>query len=342
MVCSAVCRKLDSSPNLHPLKIMRKTSFDALKGFLTILVIVGHLLLGPIDQSPVRNFIYFFHMPLFVAVTGYFIKSELLLYATPFILKKYFKRLLTPYILAFLVYSAMTWFNAYRTGGLNLKTIVDTIMNPYYHLWYIPAVILFVLYTKCLVTMPGKVSFVIGAISAFLITVLSRIYGDTINEMGWAKLFGDSRYYYYYYYFLIGYIMSRYGLGQRVSINTKNWTLLLFFLFFTYQIDFLRSFCYVLINSAIIILAISLCEKQRSVNMNYLAAIGKVSLPIYLWHVLPLVIFKRIFINGGLEYYIYSGVSICMLIFALVGFENRSFYLNRFLYGIPFRAKEAN
>jgi fucose 4-O-acetylase-like acetyltransferase len=321
---------------------MRITSFDALKGVLIILVIVGHLLLGPIDQSPVRKFIYFFHMPLFVAVTGYFIKSELLMHATPFILKKYFKRLLTPYIIAFLVYNSMTWFNAYRTGGLILQTIVDTIMNPYYHLWYIPAVIMFVLYTKCLVTMPGKVSFVIGTISAFLITVLTGIYGDAINEMGWAHFFGDSRYYYYYYYFLIGYIMSRYGLGQRVSINAMNWTLIFFLLFFANQFDFLRSFCYVLINSAIIILAISLCEKKRSANNKFLAVIGKVSLPLYLWHVLPIVLFKRIYTNGGLEYYIYSGISICMLIIALVGFENKSFYLNRFLYGIPFGVKEAN
>ena len=52
---------------------------DSLKGFLIILVVFGHVIL-PIEQMPSQisflyDFIYLFHMPLFVFVSGFFAKS---------------------------------------------------------------------------------------------------------------------------------------------------------------------------------------------------------------------------------------------------------------------------
>lgn len=52
---------------------------DSLKGFLIVLVVFGHVIL-PIDRMPSQisflyDFIYLFHMPLFVFVSGFFAKS---------------------------------------------------------------------------------------------------------------------------------------------------------------------------------------------------------------------------------------------------------------------------
>ncbi|WP_347299688.1 acyltransferase family protein, partial [Clostridium perfringens] len=53
----------------------RNLSFDFLKGFLILLVIVGHLLPGSADVG-LRGAVYFFHMPLFLGVTGYFVRRH--------------------------------------------------------------------------------------------------------------------------------------------------------------------------------------------------------------------------------------------------------------------------
>ena len=52
---------------------------DSLKGFLIVLVVFGHIIL-PIERMPPQisflyDFIYMFHMPLFVFVSGFFAKS---------------------------------------------------------------------------------------------------------------------------------------------------------------------------------------------------------------------------------------------------------------------------
>ncbi len=57
----------------------RDSFFDALKGVLIFLVVLGHMLelnKATSDTSVVLwDFIYLFHMPLFIFVSGYFSKN---------------------------------------------------------------------------------------------------------------------------------------------------------------------------------------------------------------------------------------------------------------------------
>lgn len=56
----------------------RNSEFDVLKGILIILVILGHWLeygLGNYLNRVVFNYIYLFHMPLFILISGYFSKK---------------------------------------------------------------------------------------------------------------------------------------------------------------------------------------------------------------------------------------------------------------------------
>ncbi len=66
---------------------VRNLSFDLLKGFLIILVITGHILPGNANEG-LRGIIYYSHMPLFLGVTGYFIKSESLNLTVRSLIKK--------------------------------------------------------------------------------------------------------------------------------------------------------------------------------------------------------------------------------------------------------------
>lgn len=53
--------------------LKRDLSIDTVKGFLVLCVILGHLIGSlKISGGPIWNFIYTFHMPLFIHISGYF------------------------------------------------------------------------------------------------------------------------------------------------------------------------------------------------------------------------------------------------------------------------------
>lgn len=84
---------------LSPSKQMnRLQSFDLLKLFTIFLVVYGHcvqhlLSTNPTDE-PVYQYIYTFHMPLFMIISGYFSTSSMKLPVVPFLTKKFIQLLL--------------------------------------------------------------------------------------------------------------------------------------------------------------------------------------------------------------------------------------------------------
>ncbi len=108
---------------------MRNASFDIVKALLIILVVMGHVALGTVDENYLRKLIYFFHMPVFIAVTGYFVSGALLAKPISTVLNKYWWRMILPYSLAFVVYSILvaliyvydgTWLLVVEEGRLSL------------------------------------------------------------------------------------------------------------------------------------------------------------------------------------------------------------------------------
>ena len=77
----------------------RDYSFDFIKGFLIILVVLGHSIYSYYGNeswyNPIFNIIYTFHMPLFIFVSGYFFQS-CMRRSFPELVKHRFKRLLLP------------------------------------------------------------------------------------------------------------------------------------------------------------------------------------------------------------------------------------------------------
>lgn len=77
----------------------RNVEYDILKGILIVLVVVGHALQSCFDTPTVYHplfvFIYTFHMPLFVFVSGYFF-SSCLKYDFKTLIEKKTMRLIVP------------------------------------------------------------------------------------------------------------------------------------------------------------------------------------------------------------------------------------------------------
>ncbi len=129
--------------------------YEIIKIITTILVVFGHVtrmytpdgIVHPLNKSIVldyiTSFIYSFHMPLFVAVSGsiyYFVKMRLNKYSnnSQFIINKA-QRLLIPYVVFGILYVAPIMILCNFTESSYLNYIIEGIilsLNPR-HLWYI-------------------------------------------------------------------------------------------------------------------------------------------------------------------------------------------------------------
>lgn len=128
---------------------------DILKGIAIILVVLGHIeLLYALDAySQFRDFVYTFHMPLFMAISGYLYAkhhNKSLNYLS--FVKKKAKRLLLPYISVMVIYYLIKYISSYAVGvntPIELKSFLYTLfINPYggfvSFLWYV--YVLFLIY----------------------------------------------------------------------------------------------------------------------------------------------------------------------------------------------------
>ncbi|EAD8587403.1 acyltransferase family protein, partial [Listeria monocytogenes] len=90
--------------------LKRESYFDNAKFILIFLVVFGHFLQTFIaDYAGVRVlyiYIYTFHMPAFVLISGFFAKS----FGKPGYLKKTMKKLILPYVFFQLIYSIFYYF----------------------------------------------------------------------------------------------------------------------------------------------------------------------------------------------------------------------------------------
>ena len=115
----------------------RNRNIDGLKGFLIVMVIVGHVLQGKVLDNFGRYVIYSFHMPLFVGLSGYLLNIDSIrsLSIGQFF-GKYGSRVLLPWTIAMLVYAM--YLGAFASHPTPLwKGWMNYLLNPYYHLWFV-------------------------------------------------------------------------------------------------------------------------------------------------------------------------------------------------------------
>ncbi|HBZ1362649.1 TPA: acyltransferase [Klebsiella pneumoniae] len=310
---------------------VRNLSFDLLKGFLIILVITGHILPGNANEG-LRGIIYYSHMPLFLGVTGYFIKSESLNLTVRSLIKKYNIRMITPYLVAFIIYTSFYMIFSIGFHNIQAKHFIGSVIFPFYHLWYIPAVIIFILYTKVL-NNNLKATFAIFFLSSIL-TIVWYADGKNIeSSLPLLRYLGDKRFYYYYSFFLIGFMLG----NDKLKVNTLLAVALCLAtvsinIFFnnTAMID---SLLWYIFNASLISLLITSCNAVKIKNKNILVKIGQNSLPIYLWHVAAILTITYFISPLHPLYYISIICAVIILTMFFVLSKGKSKFIDKYFYG---------
>ena len=123
---------------------------DYLKAFTMFLVVLGHS--GLDNDSIIKSWIYGFHMPLFIFVSGYFVKKSRPILVE---LKNDIRNLCVPYLFFSVFLIPFFYFIQEITGGLNVDNPLlyigkRLLMDDYYHcgpIWFLGA--LLVIKTIC-------------------------------------------------------------------------------------------------------------------------------------------------------------------------------------------------
>ena len=142
-------------------KKVRDAFFDNYKAFLILCVVVGHFLDHFTEDFRIaeilRVYIYFFHIPAFSFISGYFARKNNF--------RSLIQKLFIPYIIFQLIY-----FFMYTDIGLQPRF---TLLSPFFTLWYLLALFCWRLVIdrlnpiRCLIPISIACSILIGFLPAF-------------------------------------------------------------------------------------------------------------------------------------------------------------------------------
>ncbi|MBY7144655.1 acyltransferase family protein [Virgibacillus sp. NKC19-3] len=202
--------------------VSKDVKISNLKGILIFLVVFGHLIeIYKDDYFELFVFIYAFHMPLFIFISGYLAKRMRISKVVNF-------------ILLYLIFQ--TFFNwvLHLTG--DYPNLQFTYGEPHFHLWYIVSmgfwygIILII--TKLNLNTAGKwITFII----IFIIGFMSRWYTDDVVDFV-QKYYGNFSSYTLSYqrtlsflpFFFLGYFMNKQWLSSIYhSLNHRITTIML-------------------------------------------------------------------------------------------------------------------
>ena len=151
--------------------------FDNAKMTLVTLIVVGHawvLLPKNTTTDWLYDFLYAWHVPAFVIITGYLSRSFTW---EPHRLWSLFKTVVVPYV----IFEAVIAAFRYYVGGVELN---DLFLDPHWPMWYLSAMFFWRMMTPIFLKMPPKVAVLISV----LISLAAGLWaGDTFD---FARVFG--------------------------------------------------------------------------------------------------------------------------------------------------------
>jgi len=169
---------------------MRDNRFDNLKAFLMLTVVLCHLfeLFPGTLKYRIYIFIYAFHMPLFIFISGYFARFDI---------KNIVCKLLYPYVVFQVIYCAFTQNRIQR-------------ITPHWILWYLLCLAMWTLS----LSVAGKKPY-IALIISIVLSLLS-VYSDKIG-----KPLALGRFFAFYPFFMLGFVAKKEGWLNRSIRHSK-------------------------------------------------------------------------------------------------------------------------
>ena len=188
---------------------------DNLKGFLILLVVLGHCIQNTdadFDHNIVFRYIYSFHMPLFMCISGFVSYKPHTEWLT---VRKRFVQLIIPFLAWAILVSCIKW---------NFSAFPDKILHPDTGLWFLWALFFIVLILKLCEDTARR----IGVRSEYVIVACSLIMVGIMVVLKF-KLFGFQFIAWYFIFYCMGYFGKKYEDKIRRFGKSTAWILLAIF-----------------------------------------------------------------------------------------------------------------
>ena len=301
----------------------RNGNIDFIKGILVILVILGHVIPGVLQETFSRYFIYSFHMPLFIAVSGYLVPTQKLNYQSRIdILHKYWYRLIVPWICAVNIYFIIKNFP--DIAKLDLIAYVELYYKPYFHLWFTVAYLLY-LYLFYLLNVKLNLKPFIIAILSLPICIIYKFYTPPFTNPFPAQIWWviNNLRPYYFIFFILGILIRNYG-AKISDIAEKRLLFISGIMSMAFICMVIYNFFYPLqifdaalyfFNVPFALFIIICCKRRVFPRSRLLEFIGCYSYPFYLWHMVGVLIAINIVKNDHSAFY----YLICLFWNVLIG-----------------------
>lgn len=257
---------------------------DLLKGIGIILVVYGHVILGVHDagigfKSDIyfmqHSVIYTMHMPLFFFLSGLFASKWAQRKKKTAFLQK-FKSLIIPYFLWGIIQGTiMSILSSYTNNGTSWDAILLLPIKPFAQFWFLyDLFFIFIVY------------FILNKlVSEKWIAILALFFAVISPLLHYWELW---RITYYFVFFFAGVLFMKSNIYSKIKKNNV-FIMMLFFITINiifYKVSFdkvVNNFMTILVAFVGICLLVVLSKWGKSKVVEYL---GKISLPIYLMHIL--------------------------------------------------------
>lgn len=281
----------------------RDAGIDALKGVLILLMITGHILQGKVSDNFLRFIIYSFHMPLFIGIGGYLLSvSNTIEKAPSQFLLRLFKRPVFPWLIAMLAYSILPNLQHVHSVQELGSIVLQCFIFPYHHLWFIPAYLGWIGGTLLLKRFGLRSHFLL--LISLLLSFLFYPVDHELVFLQWIPSGGSVLHYIgrtfhvqFFFFFVLGFV----GFKEQSTFPLRLNLVFLFLLFWLYSFTFANEIwlaaapVYFLFNFTFIQVFFQLMRENKLFRLKPLSLIGMNSLPIYLWHIFPIVYAGLIF-----------------------------------------------
>jgi acyltransferase len=270
-------------------RAQRNSGIDIFRGALVLLVILGHFSELMQRQNLLTWMGFGFRMPLFIGLTGYLFNLERAReMPLPALLRKYYRRLIFPWLVACAVHLTLTqqwsWFSP-----------LVIILWPPFHMWFVPVMLTFIFAAR--VSSLDRGMLLSLAIPASIAAMYSFGVAHIIQE--YQPWLPDRRYFIYPIYFTFGMFVAKWG-----SDPSKRWlaacVAMIGLLWWARLYNQAMPMAEV---AAELLLCIPLIGflpwvRKLTVELPPIASVGRDSLFFYLWHPLAFGLWASLGFTG--------------------------------------------
>ncbi|EPY7114592.1 acyltransferase family protein [Klebsiella variicola] len=276
--------------------VMRETWVDYAKGIGIILVVFGHanrglyssgIYISPEIYHYLDNIIYSFHMPLFFFLSGLFFVSSIKNKSKGIFLWGKVKNVIYPYVVWSLIQGGVeVFFSKYTNAKTSISEVLLFPIYPRAQFWFLYA--LFMIFVICTIIYHKKYFLKVLPVF-FLVSFVIYVYsGDFGNGFNFNYVSQNI------VFFFLGCIFSKYYQLLMKILTNKSFAVLtcLFFLMeYLYFIQCKNNYLPLNLYTAFIAFISIAWVSNASIllscfNLRWLEKIGKLSLIIYLVHIL--------------------------------------------------------